>query len=81
MGDDDVEVTVKMQRGTGTDNRDTWTATVSAASVEALDEKINELREHAERWCAEFRAIQPDDSRVAHLADGQRDLTGDEVDA
>jgi hypothetical protein len=79
MGDDAVEVTVKIQRGTGTDNRDTFSATVGGQSVDEVDEKMRQLRQKAEQWAAEFREIQPDDSRTAHLADDQRDLTGEEV--
>jgi hypothetical protein len=71
---DDFEVTVKLQRGTGTDNRDTWTVTVAAPTLDELDEKIEALRERAEVWAAEFRTIQPDDSRTAHLRDDQSRL-------
>jgi len=72
--DDDVEVSIKLQRGTGTDNRDTWTTTVTGASVEEVDQKVSKLRERVERWTAEFRNIQPDDSRTAHLRDDQSTL-------
>lgn len=81
MGEDDVEITVKMQRGTGTDNRDTWTMSVSGSSVEEVDEKIDVLRERAEKWAAKWRGIQPDDSRTAHLTDDQRTLESEEVGA
>lgn len=81
MGDDAIEVSVKMQRGTGTDNRDTFSMTVGGESVKAVDQKMRKLRERAESWAAEFREIQPDDSRTAHLRDDQRTLEGDEVDA
>jgi hypothetical protein len=81
MGDDAIEVSVKMQRGTGTDNRDTFSMTVGGESVKAVDQKMRKLRERAESWAAEFREIQPDDSRTAHLRDDQRTLEGDEVEA
>jgi hypothetical protein len=81
MGDDAIEVSVKMQRGTGTDNRDTFNMSVGGESVKAVDQKMRKLRERAESWAAEFREIQPDDSRTAHLRDDQRTLEGDEVEA
>jgi len=81
MGDDAIEVSVKMQRGTGTDNRDTFSMTVGGENVKAVDQKMRKLRERAESWAAEFREIQPDDSRTAHLRDDQRTLEGDEVEA
>lgn len=81
MGDDAIEVSVKMQRGTGTDNRDTFSMTVGGESIDEVDEQMRKLRERAESWAAEFREIQPDDSRTAHLRDDQRTLEGDEVEA
>lgn len=64
---------VKMQRGRGTDNRDTFTAEVAADDLETLDERVNNLREKMEGWSVEFRHIQPSDAR--QLADDQSDLT------
>ena len=82
MGDEDsIEVSVKMQRGTGTDNRDTFTMSVSGPSIDVVDRKMQKLRQRAEQWAGEWRAIQPDDSRTAHLRDDQRTLEGEEVDA
>lgn len=79
MGEHAVEVSVKMQRGTGTDDRDTFTATVGGADVEAVDRKMQRLRDHAERWAYEFREIQPAEDRP--LAEDQRTLEGEEVEA
>jgi len=76
MSDDDsIEVSIKLQRGTGTDNRDTWTVTVSGESIDEVDSKVRDLREKAEAWAVEFRQIQPDDSRTAHLRDDQSRLS------
>lgn len=55
------EYTVKMQRGDGTDDRDTHKAKVSAETVDELGEKVENVRQKMEKWAGEFRSIQPDD--------------------
>jgi glutamate synthase domain-containing protein 3 len=79
--EDGIEAKVKMQRGTGTDNRDTLTMSVSGHDIEEVDEKMQRLYERAEKWAAQFRNIQPDDSRTAHLRDDQRTLADEEARA
>jgi hypothetical protein len=79
--EDDIEVKVKLQRGTGTDNRDTWSMTVAGRTIDEVDTKVERLREHAEKWAAKFRDIQPDDGRTSHLTDDQQTLEGEEVGA
>jgi archaellum component FlaC len=60
MSDDlPYSTTVKLQRGTGTDDRDTIKMQVSAGSIEELNERVRELRQEAEQWADAFRSIQP----------------------
>jgi len=58
-GDAPFELTVKVQRGNGTDDRDTLKGKVSAHSKEELDTRVSELRERIEKYSQEFRDIQP----------------------
>lgn len=69
------EVSIKIQRGNGTDDRDQLKATVSADTLEALDEKVEHVREKMAEWAGGFRQIQPSEER--HLDNDQRAL--DEV--
>jgi hypothetical protein len=55
------EVTVAMTRGTSTDDRDKIKATISAETLEELDEKMVEMRDRLERMAADVRQIQPDE--------------------
>ena len=55
------EVSVAMTRGTSTDDRDKIKATISAESLEELDEKMIEMRDRLERMAADVRQIQPDE--------------------
>lgn len=70
--DDAFEFEAKIQRGNGTDDRDTFKARVSAETIGELDEKVEEMRSKIEDWAVEFRRIQPADER--HLADDQATL-------
>lgn len=60
--DDAFEFEAKIQRGNGTDDRDTFKAKVSADTIGDLDEKVEEMREKIEDWAVEFRRIQPADA-------------------
>lgn len=44
------EVSVAMTRGTSTDDRDKIKATISAESLEELDEKMIEMRDRLSGW-------------------------------
>lgn len=59
--DDAFQFEAKIQRGNGTDDRDTFKARVSADSIAELDEKVEEIREKIEDWAVQFRRIQPAD--------------------
>jgi len=71
--EDPFQFEVKIQRGNGTDDRDTFKAKVSAHTIDELDDKIKQVRERIEQQAAEFRQIQPQDERT--LADDQATLT------
>jgi hypothetical protein len=79
MTDDDpaYQFEAKIQRGNGTDDRDTFKAKVSANTVDELDEKVDRVRERIETYASEFPSIQPTEERS--LADDQGTL--DEVSA
>jgi hypothetical protein len=79
MTDDDpaYQFEAKIQRGNGTDDRDTFKAKVSANTVDELDEKVDRVRERIETYASKFRSIQPTEERS--LADDQGTL--DEVSA
>lgn len=64
----------KIQRGNGTDDRDTFKAKVSANTIEALDEKVEQMREKMAEWAGEFREIQPQERR--RTTDDQATLGG-----
>ncbi|MFC7026383.1 hypothetical protein ACFQJ5_16745 [Halomicroarcula sp. GCM10025324] len=61
--DDAFEFEAKIQRGNGTDDRDTFKAKVSANTIDELDERVQEIRSKIEDWAVEFRHIQPDDEQ------------------
>jgi len=71
------EYTVKIQRGNGTDDRDTQKAKVSANTVDELTQKVETVREKMEDWAGGFREIQPDERGHNPLVDDQSSL--DEV--
>lgn len=64
---------VKIQRGNGTDDRDTLKAKVSADTLEELDEKVEHVQERMSEWAVGFREIQPSEER--RLDDDQSSLT------
>jgi len=63
MSDDAFEITTKLTRGTGTDDRDTIKASVGADTVAELDEKLDAVQERLEDWAADIREIQPEQKR------------------
>lgn len=71
-------VKVKLQRGTGTDDRDTLTATVDADTLDELDDRLTAIRGRLDDLADDLREIQPDDCR-RRLADGQATLEGEEA--
>jgi len=74
--EDAFEFEAKIQRGNGTDDRDTFKAKVSADTIEELDEKVAQVRERIEEYATDFRQIQPQEKRT--LADDQATLNGGE---
>jgi len=83
MTDEDptYQVDVKLQRGTGTDDRDTLKASVEAETLEELDEREEAMLERLERLAEKIRAIQPDDTTAQRIADGQATLDDQEADS
>lgn len=73
MSDDEdaFSTTLKLTRGTSTDDRDTIKVQVSAPSVDALDRRVDDLRERMESWADDLREVQPT-GRSTH--DDQQDL-------
>jgi hypothetical protein len=70
--DDAFEFEAKIQRGNGTDDRDTFKAKVSADTIDELDDKVEEIRSKIEDWAVEFRHIQPGEEQ--RLPDDQATL-------
>jgi len=68
------EFEAKIQRGNGTDDRDTFKAKVSADSIQELDEKVEDVRDRIEQYASDFRQIQPQEART--IADDQATLDG-----
>jgi len=79
MADDEdaFEFKARIQRGNGTDDRDTFTGKVSAETIDELDERVEQLHGRIEKYAEEFRQIQPQETRT--LADDQATLGGDET--
>jgi hypothetical protein len=72
MPDDDLELTVKMTRGGDSGNKETMKATVSAPTVDDLDDRVTSLKDKMDEWALEFRSIQPEQDRM--LAEDQSRL-------
>jgi len=70
--DEAFEYTVKLQRGDGTDDRDKHKATVSAETIDELEQKVERVREMMQQWAGEFRAIQPDEESPETVGDNHR---------
>jgi hypothetical protein len=76
---DAFEYVVKMQRGDGTDDRDTHKTKVTAETIDELRSKVEQARELMAEEIEETREIQPDDTRS--LADKQRSFDDVEGEA
>jgi len=76
--DSTFSLTVEVTRGTSTDDRDKFRATVEANTIEELEKRVDALRSKVEEWATDFRAIQPDGT-VRDLADDQSTLGGAEA--
>jgi hypothetical protein len=61
---DAYSVTVKMTRGTSSDDKEVVKTEVSADTLDELDEKMTAIRERMDDWAGDLREIQP----VAHPA-------------
>ena len=79
--DPTYQVDVKLQRGNGTDDRDTLKASVEAETLEELDEREEAMLTRLERLAEKVRSIQPDDSTAQRIADGQATLDDQEADS
>lgn len=63
MSDGDAyDVTLKMTRGTSSDDKEVLKTTVTAETLDELDEKMDAVRERMDEWAGDLREIQP----VAH---------------
>ncbi len=67
---DEYSYTVKLKRG---DGHDVQKCTVTAGTIDELDEKVDNLTEKMEEWAGEWRSIQPMDRRT--LSEDQDTLT------
>lgn len=74
--DDPFEMSVAMTRGNSTNDRDKIKATISAETLEELDEKMEEMRDRLEKMAADIRTIQPDDEDE-RLDENQATLRGE----
>jgi len=81
MADEDptYQVDVKLQRGNGTDDRDTLKASVEAETLEELDEREEAMLTRLERLAEKVRSIQPDDSTAQRIAEDQATLNDQEA--
>jgi len=78
MSDDAFDVTLKMTRGTSSDDKDVLKTTVTANSLDELDEKIDAVRERMEGWATDLREVQPTENRE-RLRDDQATLAEGEA--
>ena len=74
--DDPFEMSVAMTRGNSTNDRDKIKATISAETLEELDEKMEEMRDRLEKMAADIRTIQPDEEDE-RLDENQATLRGE----
>lgn len=83
MTEDDptYEIDVKIQRGNGTDDRDTLKATVKAHTLDELDERRDQMLERLEDLAASVRSIQPDDTTAKRLTEDQTTLDDQEAES
>ncbi|MCD2199071.1 hypothetical protein LPA44_04050 [Halobacterium sp. KA-4] len=64
--------TVKLTRGTSTDDRDTIKTTVSAPDVETLNDRVDAVKAYMAEWADDLRDVQPEASR--RTSEDQQDL-------
>jgi hypothetical protein len=69
---------VKIQRGNGTDDRDTLKATVQANDLDTLDQRREAMTKRLEAQAQQVRAIQPDERD--RMPEDQTTLADQEVD-
>jgi hypothetical protein len=70
--EDAFSTTVKLQRGTSTDDRDTLKTTVSAPDVETLNDRVEAVKAYMAEWAEDLRDVQPEASR--RTSEDQTDL-------
>ncbi|WP_353634587.1 hypothetical protein ABSL23_02205 [Halobacterium sp. NMX12-1] len=71
-GEDAFSTTVKLTRGTSTDDRDTIKTTVTAPDVEMLNQRVEAVKNYMESWADDLRDVQPETSR--RTSEDQQDL-------
>lgn len=70
MSDGDAfDVTLKMTRGTSSDDKEVLKTTVTAESLDELDEKMDAVRERMDEWAGDLHEIQPVGRRAASRDD------------
>lgn len=67
--EDAYEYTVQLQRGEGTDDRDKHKCKVTANSIDALQEKVEQARDLMKQEVEETREIQVEDRRSNGIAE------------
>ena len=72
--DPTYSIDVKIQRGNGTDDRDTLKATVQANTLDELDERESQMLERLNDLAVKVRSIQPDERIARQTDDGQATL-------
>jgi len=75
--EDAFSTTLTLTRGTGTDDRDKMKVKVSAPTVDALDRRVNDVRERMESWAVDLRQVQPTEGR--NVDENQQDLRSGEA--
>lgn len=73
-GDANNVSTLKMTRGTSSDDKEVLKTTVTADSLEELDEKMSAIRERMDEWAGDLCEIQPAARPAGH--DDQSTLGG-----
>jgi tetrahydromethanopterin S-methyltransferase subunit G len=77
MSDGDAyDVTLKMTRGTSSDDKEVLKTTVTADDLEELDEKMDAVRDRMDEWAGDLREIQPIGRRRDAARDDQSTLGG-----
>jgi len=71
-GEDAFSTTVTLTRGTGSRDKDKLKVKVSAPTVDALHERVQNVRERMDSWAADFRQVQPTEGR--NVDESQQDL-------